>query len=119
VSLVDLWFFDMKSADADRFREGAGGDLELVKEALRALVERVADRVTVRVPLIRGFNADPEALEALGREIRELAPGSAVQILPGHDLHVDAGRRAGVSRDECEEARRILATHVSDVGVCW
>ena len=75
--------------------------------------------MTVRVPLIKGFNADPGALEALGREIREIAPGSAVQILPGHDLHVGAERSAAVSRDECEQARRILAGYASEVEVCW
>jgi pyruvate formate lyase activating enzyme len=119
VSLVDLWYFDMKSAAADTFREGTGGDLEQVRENLRELIGRVPDRVTIRLPLIHGFNADAKALEALGRQIVELAPGSGVQILPGHDLHVDSARKAAVSREECEDARRILATDVSDVEVCW
>jgi len=119
VSLVDLWFFDMKSADADRFREGAGGDLEQVRTNLRELTGRVPDRVTIRVPLINGFNADADGLEALGRQVAELAPRSAVQILPGHDLHVDSGRKAAVSREECEDARKILAAHAPNVEVCW
>jgi pyruvate formate lyase activating enzyme len=119
IPLVDLWFFDFKTADRAAFRENTGGELDLVRSNLRELTGRVADRVTIRVPLIKGFNADPDALETMGREMGELAGGSGIQILPGHDLHVDSERSVAVSRDECEEARRILAKRASNVEVCW
>lgn len=119
IPLVDLWLFDMKSVDSKAFREGTGGDLELVRANLRALVERVPERVALRIPLIKGFNADSASLEALGCEVRNSANGSCIQILPGHDLHKDPGRSAAVSLDECETAHRILRKYASQVEVCW
>lgn len=76
---VDLFIVDCKDWDAAIYRRYTGADASLMQENLRLLLALVGpERITVRVPLIPGYNApedqarSAEALRALGVTQMEL-----------------------------------------------
>lgn len=83
------WLLDLKEVDAATFREGTGGDLAPVLENM-ALIAARASEVTIRIPLIPGFNAGAESRERMFDFIagldRPARTPRAVHILPFHDL---------------------------------
>jgi len=102
------WLTDLKQVDPARFREGTGGDVSLPLANLRLLAERGAD-LTIRVPLVPGFNDDLVFLRALFDFVLGLPPPPVppvsgalqgtrrrVDLLPYHDLA--AGKYAALGR---------------------
>lgn len=87
------WLIDLKHVDPVRFREGTGGDVALVLENIRYLSKKSAD-LTIRVPLIPGFNDDPTSIRSIFDFIINLSYptgstttlGRRVDLLPYHDL---------------------------------
>jgi pyruvate formate lyase activating enzyme len=78
--------YDFKHIDSSVHRRFTGVGNELILENLRKLAECGAPLV-VRVPLIPGFNAAPETLQAMADFIITLgASVQAVDILPYHTL---------------------------------
>ncbi len=61
---LDLVLFDLKHLDPEIHRQWTGMDNEVILSNLRRLAELGAP-VTVRVPLIPGFNADAESISAI------------------------------------------------------
>lgn len=56
---VDHWFVDVKDGDGDRYRAYTGAEATRTLENLRLLLDAVGpERVTVRLPLIPGFNTE-------------------------------------------------------------
>jgi len=96
---LDTFLFDVKHLDSATHRAFTGAGNELILENLRRLAALAADAasvpagsdsaraaaVIVRVPLIPGFNASAESLQAIGQFVAEL-PGHVrqVDILPYH-----------------------------------
>lgn len=87
---VDLWLWDLKSVDADRFRAGTGGDARLPLANLVWLLRQTATPVRVRVPIIAGFSDDDGAMAQLADTIAALPRPVFVELLPGHDLRKTA-----------------------------
>ncbi len=92
------WLTDLKHTDAAAFRAGTGGDVSLPLSNLEYLARSGAD-LTVRVPVVPGFNDD----EASMRGILGFAAGLPrprgrlrVDLLPYHDLA--AGKYASLGR---------------------
>jgi pyruvate formate lyase activating enzyme len=83
---LDLVLFDVKHVDSSLHRQFTGFDNTLILANLAQLTARGA-AVRVRIPLIPGFNADPQALHAIATAIRSL-PGrvQGVDLLPYHTL---------------------------------
>ncbi|MEW5956298.1 MAG: glycyl-radical enzyme activating protein [Chloroflexota bacterium] len=83
---LDHILFDLKHVDSDLHRAFTGLDNELILSNLRRLAA-VEAPVTVRVPLIPGFNASSDSLRAIAEFVRGLN-GSimAVDLLPYHTL---------------------------------
>lgn len=83
---LDVILYDLKHTDSDKHREFTGVDNELILSNLRRLAaEKVP--VRVRVPLIPGFNATPEAMAATARFVKALAgPVLAIDVLPYHTM---------------------------------
>lgn len=80
---ADLYFFDLKTADAGKYAS-IGGDLLLVKENIARLV-RDGKRVRLRIPLIPGFNTERDSLAALAEAAASLCVRD-VDLLPFHRL---------------------------------
>jgi pyruvate formate lyase activating enzyme len=104
------WLADLKHVDAQAFRKGTGGDVELVLGNLRYLAERGAD-LYLRVPIVPGFNDDEASMRAILEFAAALprpaaagpvagtwaAAGRHLDLLPYHDLAV--GKYAALGRD--------------------
>ncbi|HEX9441074.1 MAG TPA: glycyl-radical enzyme activating protein [Roseiflexaceae bacterium] len=83
---LDQILFDVKHLDSTTHRSHTGVDNALILANLRALAARRAP-VTVRVPLIPGFNASEESLIAIARLVLELdGLDKNVCLLPYHTL---------------------------------
>ncbi len=84
--LVNQVFFDVKILDRRRHEEGAGVGNERILENLWRLSEVFPDLpVTVRTPVVPGFNDAPEDIRAIGDFLDRL-PGGPVEyeLLPYH-----------------------------------
>ncbi|MFB3816047.1 MAG: glycyl-radical enzyme activating protein [Candidatus Methylomirabilales bacterium] len=90
---TDLFLFDLKHVDAERHRAATGGELARILGNLDRLA--ACARVVVRMPLIPGFNDEPEVVSALARRARA-AGVSEVCLLPyhrfGHSKYARLGR---------------------------
>jgi glycyl-radical enzyme activating protein/glucokinase-like ROK family protein len=83
---LDLVLFDLKHMDPEVHRRWTGVDNEVILSNLRHIAE-VKVPVTVRVPLIPGFNADPESLSAIARFVAaHEGLQKRVSLLPFHTL---------------------------------
>ncbi len=69
---VDLLICDLKCVSSDRHREWTGQDNAWVVRNLRRAAH-VQPRMTVRVPLIPGFNDSPEEMNRIGKFLLELS----------------------------------------------
>jgi pyruvate formate lyase activating enzyme len=83
---LDDILYDLKHVDADLHRTYTGLGNELILSNLRRLAALAAP-VTVRVPLIPGFNASAAAMRTIAEFVRELnGPVKKVDLLPYHTL---------------------------------
>ncbi len=93
--LIDLFLFDVKHTDSKRLKEVTGADLDVVLGNLRYLAGLSAEKVTIRMPVIPGFNYDPGII----RSVFDLAIEtgiSQVHLLPYHTLGKDKYERLGL-----------------------
>jgi pyruvate formate lyase activating enzyme len=109
---VDLWLWDIKATDEGKFRDATGGELGAAIDNLRWVLGRGGAPVTVRVPLIRGFN-DGDEMERIASRLTSLPRPPAVEVLSGHDLGrrkrgSSAGVGAKVTPEQVEAARALL-----------
>ena len=83
---LDLVLFDLKHMDPEVHLKWTGVDNEVILSNLRHMAE-VKAPVTVRVPLIPGFNADEKSLAAIARFVAGL-PGleKRISLLPYHAM---------------------------------
>lgn len=122
VPLVDLFLFDVKHLDPDAHRRGTGADNERILENFTALHRRVGSaRITPRIPLIPGFNASAEALEAILKFLKNAGYEGAVHLLPHHGWartkYESLGRASDyrvvedLEDDELTSFRELVAKH--------
>ena len=83
---LDHVLFDLKHVDNEKHRRYTGVDNALILSNLQRLVTLRAP-VTVRVPLVPGYNASPEDVEAIAAFLRGLDGGIlGIDVLPYHTL---------------------------------
>jgi pyruvate formate lyase activating enzyme len=80
---ADLVYFVLKHADPARHAELMGAPLDAILASLKTVAARGVP-ITIRLPLIPGYNDSAENLAATARLVKELAPGALVNILPYH-----------------------------------
>jgi len=101
--LVDLWLYDIKTADCDLHMKATGCSNELSISNLRWLVSQGHD-VMLRIPLIPGFNDDESSLTGfigLAESLNWRRPAQ-VAILPYHRLGNEKYSRLGRKYGMCE-----------------
>ena len=81
---VSAYYYDVKTADEEKFAELTGGDLETVTDNLRRLVLTGAD-VRARIPFIPGVNTDDEDCGRIAELIARCGCRRA-SLLPFHRL---------------------------------
>lgn len=99
---LDAVFFDVKAADPAEHRALTGVTNEQILRSLAAAV-RSGRPLTVRVPMIPGYNASPDQLAA----IAELVGGQGVrtlEIMPYHEYGL--GKYEAVGREYAVKSRK-------------
>ena len=97
VPYLDDVLYDLKHIDNYLHRQHTALGNELILDNLRRLVAGGAP-VTVRVPLIPGFNADVDSVTAIARFVASLpGPVRGVDVLPYHSL--GKAKYAALGRD--------------------
>jgi len=113
IPMVDLFLFDLKSADPVRHVEGTGCPSDSIVENAR-IVDASGTPIWVRIPVIPGWNDSLEELENLCRLASTMTHVEAVHLLPYHRGGVHKWDRLGaeapfatspVSRAEIEAIR--------------
>lgn len=82
---LDLVLADLKHVDKARFFNWTRGKVELPIANLKRLAERGVP-MQIRVPLIPGFNADRESIEAITDTAASLGTVQEIHFLPYHTL---------------------------------
>ncbi|CAI8869732.1 glycyl-radical enzyme activating protein [Kosakonia quasisacchari] len=82
---VDLFLADLKHVDAAAFRQWTGGSAKRVLDNLKRLVQ-AGKKLTIRVPLIPGFNADQDTIRAITAFAADELKVSDIHFLPYHTL---------------------------------
>jgi pyruvate formate lyase activating enzyme len=132
--LVNHLFFDVKTLDGSRHEEGAGVGNELILENLVRLSDTFPELpVTVRTPVVPGFNDAPEDIKAIaafldrlpgGRKGRSSGGGVDYELLPYHRLGETKYSQLGKAyplqglepppKERIEDLRRLLERQLMD-----
>ncbi|MEX1016821.1 MAG: radical SAM protein [Phycisphaeraceae bacterium] len=112
---IDLWLWDIKSVDGERFRKATHGTVDRVLDNLAWVLGQTQTPLRVRVPLIDGFNADTVHLTRIADWLASQPRRVEVELLPGHDTGRRpsdvAHRSARVTAGQIDAARDLLLTH--------
>lgn len=118
---ADLFLFDLKMMDSERHMKYCGVNNVLILKNLQALAATGAD-IWIRIPLIKGVNADDENIEASAKFIASLeGPPRKVHLLPFHNIAVKKYEKLGhpcdlsgmeePSEDEVKHIQAIFESH--------
>ena len=80
---TDLFLYDLKHVDGHRHREHTGRSNRQIIANLKRLTECDVP-VEIRIPVIPGFNDDPESVDAIGGLLGGLRSVVGVRLLPYH-----------------------------------
>lgn len=121
---TDLFLFDIKHLDYCRHIEHTGVSNSVILDNYRLLLE-IANEIWVRIPIIPGFNDDPDYLEELKQFListkRESLTG--ISLLPYHRIGSSKYERLNVSYKmdnisaPSKEKMKELKEFFSDTGV--
>lgn len=81
---ADEYLYDYKTASAEKYSKVIGGDLNLISENLMRLIAD-GKNVSVRIPLIPGFNTDSISIEEICHSLQKMGI-KKVDLLPFHRL---------------------------------
>lgn len=81
---IDHFLCDVKNPRSDRHQEFTGVPCEMILENVSLLIATQAD-VTVRIPVIPGFNTDQESISAFITFFRACQP-QQIELLPYHSF---------------------------------
>ena len=118
---VDLFLYDLKHMDSQKHKHYCGVYNDLILQNLEALAEAGAN-INIRIPFIKGVNADDENVEATAKFVANLA-GEPIQVnlLPFHNIAIKKYERLGEpcdlsdmaepSKEELDNAISIFKKH--------
>lgn len=85
IPFADLFLFDVKAASEDLHKSGTGVSNKLILENLARLSSKTDRKITVRIPVIGGFNDSVAEMAAIAAILRPLRI-SGVELLPYHAM---------------------------------
>lgn len=104
IDCTDQIYFDMKHCDDENYRKYTGAAMGPVIGNLKRLLAE-NKKVTVRIPVILGYNGEGKTLEKMADILRECGYEGEIHLLPYHAYGSVKYRQLG--RDYmCQEARR-------------
>lgn len=92
---IDLFLADLKHVDAEKFMQWTDGSAKRVLDNLKRLAA-AGKKMTIRVPLIQGFNADEASIEAITEFAATELQVSDIHFLPYHTLGMNKYSLLGV-----------------------
>lgn len=97
---TDLFLYDLKQMNGKKHQQWTGVGNELILSNLQALAKSGA-AIQIRLPLIKGVNADPENIAATAAFIAAL-PGAKppINLLPYHNIASGKDQKLGQPRDQ-------------------
>jgi pyruvate formate lyase activating enzyme len=95
---LDMIYFDLKLADPAIHRRFTGQDNSVILGNLGRLVERVPDRLLVRLPLVPGITDTEANLKGVATVLKELGV-NRLALLPYNPLWLDKRKELGLSAD--------------------
>jgi pyruvate formate lyase activating enzyme len=78
---TDLFLCDLKHMDNEMHERFTGAGNKLILENIRRIAQ-AGKKIVIRIPIIPGFNDDPENIEATGKFAASEASVSRIDILP-------------------------------------
>ena len=120
---MDLIFMDLKHMDSEKHAYFTGVGNEKILENIKRLKELPAE-IVIRIPVIKGVNADVENIKASAVYIHTHLPQAKMELLPYHKFRFGKYEALGMetpddtfaapTEKEMEELRKII----TDLGVC-
>jgi len=96
---ADLFLYDVKCFSEDLHIQGTGVSNKLILENLKRLSAEFAGDINVRIPVIPGFNDDPEEMQAMADFLNCLRI-KEVELLPYHKMGEHKYEAAGMTFTE-------------------
>jgi len=97
---TDLFLFDLKHMDNEKHKQWTGVGNDLILNNLQALAEAGA-AIQIRLPLIKGVNADHENIAATAAFIAALPGGKkSISLLPYHNIAAAKDQKLGLLREQ-------------------
>lgn len=85
IPYTDLFLYDVKAYTDELHKTGVGVSNKLIFDNLTRLCECCRDKITVRVPVMMGYNGTDEEIGKISAFVKDLGIGS-VELLPYHRL---------------------------------
>lgn len=96
---MDLIFCDIKLADSDKHKLYTGVSNDRILENLRNIAT-LGIPIVVRIPVIKGVNADEENIRSTMKLVSQLAPGASMELLPYHRFGEDKYDELGMVKPD-------------------
>lgn len=94
---LDQYLLDIKHMNPAKHKEYTGKSNELMLENARKIADSHMTELSIRVPVIPGFNDTPEEIREIAAYTRELGNVKRLHLLPYHRLGQD--KYAGLGRE--------------------
>lgn len=92
---LDQYLMDIKHTNFEKHREFTGRSNELMLENARKIANSKMTRLSIRVPVIPGFNDTPEEIREIARFSDTLPGVERIHLLPYHRLGQDKYKGLG------------------------
>lgn len=86
---LDQYLLDIKHMNSQKHKEYTGKSNELMLENAKKIAESGMTELSIRVPVIPGFNDTPEEIRAIAAYTKELKNVRRLHLLPYHRLGQD------------------------------
>ncbi len=98
VENTDLFLFDIKHSDNDKHKKGTGFDNGQILKNFEKIIHMAGvERIIPRIPLIPGFNTDPEAITGILQILESSGYTGDVHLMPHHGWAKGKYQRLGQS----------------------
>jgi pyruvate formate lyase activating enzyme len=121
IDKVNLFLCDIKHPDSAKHREFVGVENTIILENIRYLAQK-GKPIIIRVPVVPGFNDQPETIEAIGKLVGQMKGIHRIDLLPYNSGGWNKAQRMGADyalkgiREPDSQTMRNLAKILEDMG---
>jgi len=106
VERVDLFLFDIKHLSQSAHRNATGSGNRRILDNYRTILKLAGqERVIPRIPLVPGFNTDPESIGLLADFLSETKRSGPVHLMPYHGLAQGKYKMLGINDPKRSSSR--------------